>query len=300
MNKQEAVEIVKEIATSIELTKQGVKALQFLLTLAETPSELPPKKEIDWKAGRTIRINSIEEAQGWNNLHDIASQIITSLKAELVELKESCKVKFGVWLCPGCGKGTLVGHKCYSCLENELGDKDKRIAMLLNILDFKDNLLIVKEARFNELSKNGLVKKVLDLQSQLAKAKEVRAETCGISVKDDSRTYGCPHCGRPVRKEEPKQIVSVEELKISIRNIQHKRMAGTSDSNTKLIIAWDFEIAQAISKLQLPKSSINSELVEVLKDVLIQYNALDSEGYDFREDILKIKKVLTKIEGEKI
>jgi len=38
---------------------------------------------------------------------------------------------------------------------------------------------------------------------------ESKPETCGISVKDDSKTYGCPHCGRPIRRTE---LASKEEI----------------------------------------------------------------------------------------
>ena len=39
-----------------------------------------------------------------------------------------------------------------------------------------------------------------------------KLEVCGISVKDNSRTYGCPHCGRAIRKtDEPFELLELLE-----------------------------------------------------------------------------------------
>ena len=63
--------------------------------------------------------------------------------------------------------------------------------------------------------------KVLDpdlIKAMLDEVSEVlpKPEVCGISTKDNSRTYGCPHCGRPIRKTEPKP--EIEELDLHLEN----------------------------------------------------------------------------------
>ncbi len=84
---------------------------------------------------------------------------------------------------------------------------------------------------------------------------EAKPETCGISVKDDSRTYGCPHCGRPIRKTE---LASEEEVVEIIKSFELDNCANPEINKYK----YRMNLAHALLG-RIGKPEAKSEIEEL-------------------------------------
>jgi len=131
---EDRIKLLGELKPSIKEDKDEADALKSLL--AEVDSIKAERDELACDTTAVIKLLEEQLAQAkaeverlkkmayegseWEKLSLGWSKKYHNCLAELFKAKEALEVKFGMWLCPTCGRGAPSGRNCHNCLELEI------------------------------------------------------------------------------------------------------------------------------------------------------------------------------------